>query len=97
MRQLYPLSEVGMENPEEAVTPVHMRIVGDDFSVKKPQADFRMESKLSNYDKPVVMQIEVRHHAGDEFERIGEISLREDTISTACDEALHFHHPKWRE
>jgi hypothetical protein len=97
VRQLYPLSESGLANADDAVTPQHIRIVGGDFGRKQEEKDFRQESKLSNYENPVVLKIEVRKDEKGAFMPIGEIALKEDVISVACDEALHFHHPRWKE
>jgi hypothetical protein len=97
VRQVYPLSESGLKAASDAVTPETLRIVGGEFGVKKTELDFRTEALLANHTKPVIMGIDVRKTVKDEYQRIGEVQLLEDTISVACDEALHFHHPVWKD
>lgn len=96
IRPLYPLSESGLEDKDEAVTPSHMRIIGGDFERISEYQDFREESRLENYKKKIVLTIEVREKPKAKWQKIGEISLFRDVISKACDQNLHFHHPKWK-
>lgn len=100
IRQLYPISELGEENPSQAITPRWISInaqAGDRTVIK----DFRDELSLENNGGSLTFDISVTSDGakGQEkpWRKIGYIEFTESVISEGCDRRLHFTHPKWRE
>ncbi len=97
IRELYPLSELGLAPGEEAVTPVWLKIEGAADVTRVDEADFRDELALSNYPDGLRFDITVATEGsrfGDkQWEKIGQIVVNDTVASESCDHRLHFAHP----
>ncbi len=94
-RQLYPISELGEEPGAAIKTPRLIRIHG----LSRPKiamSDFRDELRMSNYDGPIQLAVDVAETRTSAFTRIGEITFTETVVSDTCDHGLHFYHARWR-
>lgn len=94
-RQLYQVSELGELSGTEIKSPRYVNI----FGLTKPKvemSDFRDELRMSNYDGPIRLAVEVSDTKAGPFTRLGEIAFTESVVSDTCDHALHFHHPRWK-
>ena len=101
IRQVYELSEYGLEDGKSAVTPRWMQVVGSVDQPRVNAADFRDELLLNNYpEQKVRFDISVaseKDAAGKKnWQTIGYIEFTESVVSDSCDHALHFHHPRFR-
>lgn len=94
-RQLYEISELGEQGTIK--TPKWIRVKAQN-SPNKNSKDFRDELKI-NATKKLIFTIEVANKKRDNkkvWQKIGTITLNESVTSYACDQQLHFHHPRWR-
>ena len=102
IRQLYPISEMGLNAEEraEAITPKWIEFTAADGQTVS-QKDFRDELNVKNYPNGLVFNIKVastENQDGEkEWQKIGQITLTESVVSESCDSRLHFHHPVFRE
>lgn len=97
-RPLYPIAELGMKNPKEAVTPHWMMIqsAGNSTFGEIPQ-DFRNELRLSRFPQhTLTFKILVSEKGDESWSQLGMIELNEEALSEGCDHRLHFAHPKIR-
>jgi hypothetical protein len=102
IRQLYEISELGMDDPSLAITPAWMKIKARDGQEKILALDFRDELNLNNYpDGKLYFDIYVTSTNSTvqikEWLKIGYIEFDDSTVSESCDHCLHFHHPKYKE
>ena len=101
IRQLYEISELGMDDPSLAITPEWMKIKARDGQEKILAFDFRDELNLNNYpDGKLYFDIYVTSTNSTmqvkEWLKIGYIKFDDSTVSESCDHCLHFHHPKYK-
>lgn len=97
IRQVYEVSELGVNNPKKAITPKYFRISGSDEMILSDKVDFREELIESlRINNGIVFNIEIRSSLTDPFEKIGKAQFSEIVASESCDHRLHFHHPKFR-
>lgn len=102
LRQVYPISELTLDDPTTAVTPRWLRVQGVAGTARLDEADFRDELDISRFPgEQVELEIAVAAPLGrsrdKQWETIGRIILDESVISDSCDHRLHFAHPKFRD
>ena len=102
IRQLYQISELGMEFPENALTPKWMKLQASSGQVKVDEVDFRDELNLINYsDQKLFFDIYVTTpestKSNQEWIYIGYIEFNDYVASSSTDHRLHFNHPKIKE
>ncbi|HYX31874.1 MAG TPA: hypothetical protein VE954_02080 [Oligoflexus sp.] len=100
IRELYPISELGLKEGETAVTPIWLKIDAADGMPRIDEADFRDELNLANYPGGLRFRISVASE-GSRFgakawQTIGFIDVEESVVSESCDHRLHFSHPRAR-
>lgn len=94
-RQLYPISTLGLQPNEKAITPDLMMLKVNDRMPKIDKADFRDELRLINYpDQKLIYDIYVKNFDEQDWQRLGVIEFTEDTISEGSDKRIHFWIPK---
>lgn len=101
IRQLHQISELGMEFPEDALTPKWMKIQASPGQVKVDEVDFRDELNLINYPgEKLFFDIYVTTPDSTKFNKqwmyIGYIEFNEFVASESTDHRLHFNHPKMK-
>jgi hypothetical protein len=100
IRQLYPIAELGEAQPEAAVAPTWMKIVGSAQTPRIDEADFRDELAIDNYPDGIDFDIyvaDVGTRRGEkDWQYIGEIHFTDSVASDSCDHRLHFSHPPFR-
>jgi hypothetical protein len=97
LRQLHPISTLGMRPGERIVTPHLMMLRIAEGSPRVFRKDFRDELRLENYpDRRLEYDILVRDRFETEWTRIGTIELTDYTISESGDKRLHFWIPRDR-
>ncbi len=96
MRQVYEISELGLSDGTQAVTPKWMHIKGV-TKMKNGHPDFRQDLRMENFDGPMTFDIKVSSASQTDMETIGHIVIEEAVASDTCDHRLHFHHPKFRD
>ncbi|PWU20672.1 MAG: hypothetical protein C5B49_03845 [Bdellovibrio sp.] len=100
VRQLYPISQLGLSSPQGAKTPRWMKIttaqgVKDE---RVAEADFRKE--VLAYSSGLKFDISVSDTTKDGtteegWSKIGQINTDSSIVSFGCDRRLHFHHPSY--
>lgn len=100
IRELYPISELGLKAGEKAVTPIWMKIEAAEGMPRVDEDDFRDELNLANYPQGLRFSISVASEGsrfGDKaWQKIGHIEVLETMVSDSCDHRLHFAHPRAR-
>ncbi len=101
IRQLYEISELGLSNPDEAITPNWMKIEASTGQIRVDEDDFRNELDLINYtNEELFFDIYVTSQGSTASDKtwiyIGYILLNDYVVSDSCDHCLHFHHPKFK-
>lgn len=101
LRQVYPISEIGLSDSTDAITPRWMRIRGQDGTARIEESDFRDELVVSRYPgKKIEFAIEVaaptQGNAEKQWQKVGRIIIEDSVVSDSCDHRLHFAHPKFR-
>jgi hypothetical protein len=100
IRELYPLSELGEANPENAKTPTWLKIEGADDVERVYRKDFRDELNIANYPDGLRFTISVADEGSrfgsKEWQAIGYIEINDTVVSESCDHRLHFTHPPAR-
>lgn len=100
LRQLYPISEAGLADPTQAVTPMWLMITGSPDVPRVDAADFRDELAIANYPSGLRFDIRVATvgtRTGDkQWATIGFIDVKDTVVSDSCDHRLHFSHPRFR-
>jgi hypothetical protein len=100
IRELYPISELGLQDGEAAVTPIWMKIEAADGMPRIDAEDFRDELNIANYPEGLRFSISVASQGkrfGDKvWQKIGFIDVEESVVSESCDHRLHFAHPRAR-
>lgn len=99
-RQLYPIAELGEDDPAQAVAPRWMLITGSADVPRVDAEDFRDELRLASYPDGLRFDIWVADQGTrlgrKAWEKIGHIEFVEDAVSDSCDHRLHFSHPRFR-
>jgi hypothetical protein len=101
IRQLYPISELGLLDQSLAKTPEWMKIQAPPDQVKIDEKDFRDELNVDNYPNgqlffDIFVSTEESTAEKKEWIKIGFILLDDFVVSNSCDHRLHFQHPKFR-
>ena len=101
IRQLYPISELGLSDTSLAKTPEWMKIQASPNQIKVDEEDFRDELDVNNYtDEQLYFDIFVTTEDSTreekEWLKIGYILFDDYIISESCDHRLHFQHPKFK-
>ncbi len=100
IRELYPISELGLKPGETAVTPIWLKIEGAEDMPRIDEADFRDELNRANYPNGLRFNISVasegKRFGTKSWQKIGFIDVEESVVSESCDHRLHFAHPKAR-
>jgi hypothetical protein len=100
IRELYPISELGLKAGEKAVTPIWMKIEAAEGMPRVDEDDFRDELNLANYPQGLRFSISVasegRRFGDKAWQKIGHIEVQETVASDGCDHRLHFAHPRAR-
>jgi hypothetical protein len=100
IRELYPISELGLQPGEEAVTPIWLKIEAAEGQPRIDESDFRDELNIANYPDGLRFKISVASE-GSRFgskawQTIGFIDIEDSVVSESCDHRLHFAHPRAR-
>lgn len=100
-RPVYPISELGLQKGDKAVTPVYMMLEADKSVARNDDADFRDELSIrKNHAEGLKFNILVNdvseNQDSEAWKKIGQIELDESTVSHGCDRRLHFSHPKMK-
>lgn len=100
IRELYPISELGLEVGASAATPVWLKISSASGMPRIHEKDFRDELSAVHYPDGLVFDVSVASQGsrfGDkEWLKLGFIKIDESVASESCDHRLHFAHPKAR-
>jgi hypothetical protein len=100
IRELYPISELGLKAGEKAVTPIWMKIEAAEGMPRVDEDDFRDELNLANYPQGLRFSISVAskgsRFGSKDWQKIGYIEVQETVASDSCDHRLHFAHPRAR-
>ncbi|WP_141733366.1 hypothetical protein [Oligoflexus tunisiensis] len=100
IRELYPISELGLKPGEAAVTPIWLKIDAAEGMPRIDESDFRDELTLANYPDGLRFRISVASEGsrfGDKaWQTIGFIDVEDTVVSESCDHRLHFAHPRAR-
>ena len=101
IRQLYEISELGMTEPDIAVTPKWIKIEATPDQIRVDENDFREELNLDNYpENKISFDISVTTQDSTSSNKnwiyIGHILLTDYSASESCDHCLHFHHPEFK-
>ena len=100
IRELYPISELGLSSAEEAITPIWMNIDGSQDVPRIDATDFRHELNVENYPEGLRFDITVASKGfrlgWKDWQKIGYIEFEESVTSASCDHRIHFAHPKSR-
>ncbi len=100
IRELYPVSELGLAPGQQASTPTWLKIEAATDMPRIDENDFRDELNLSNYPEGLRFDISVASKGsrfGDKaWQKIGSIDVEETIVSDSCDHRLHFAHPRAR-
>lgn len=102
VRQLYPLSELGLTQGSVPKTPRWMMMKPAPGTAKNTATDFREELDLKNHPGGLVFDVFVSDDTKDPtnekgWARIGRVILSASAVSYGCDRRLHFTHPKFRD
>ncbi len=99
VRQLYQIAELGEENPEAAITPLWLKVVGRP-GVRTVNQDFRDDVRTAVQAGTLYFDIYVTSKGilgfDKGWEKIGYIAIDQESASEGCDHRLHFQHPGWR-
>ena len=91
LRQLHPISTLGVPRGGRVVTPDLMRLKVAEGTPRVDAKDFRDELRLSNYpNHTLVYTIEVKNFGDRNWTRLGRIEFTDDAISEGGDKRLHF-------
>jgi hypothetical protein len=94
-RQLYPVASLGLKPGDPVVTPDLLLLKPKSGTPRVDAKDFRDEIRLKNYPEGrLVYDILVKNFDESQWQRIGSITLTEDTISEGSDKRLHFWIPR---
>lgn len=93
IRQVYPISELGLTSPAVARTP-HWMAISAETTERVAASDFRDELRLDNYSDGLSFGIYVADQGQGDWRRIGNIKLDREALSDGCDHRLHFPHPR---
>lgn len=100
IRQLYPISTIGLGSPASARTPTWMMITGAADVPRVDEVDFRDELRMSNYPGGLAFEIWLADRGtrlGEKaWKRAGRIDITATVASDSCDHRLHFRHPRHR-
>lgn len=101
IRQLYPVSTLGVSDPRQAVTPTWLKITGAADVARVDRDDFRDELQLANYPDGLAFEIWAADKGSrlgsKDWHLIGRIDVDATVASDSCDHRLHFPHPPYRQ
>ena len=92
VRQLYPISQLGMTNSASSATPTDFMLKSENTE-RNGLADFRDELRLKNFPGGLVFGIYTSDPSHPSPRKIGKIHLTDEALSDSCDHRLHFQHP----
>lgn len=99
IRQLYPIAELGEQQPEQARGPRFLKLVGGCSGEGPETSDLRKELEMHNHPDGIRFEIQVADKGprmGDKsWRKIGEVRFTDSVASAAGDTQLHFAHPKF--
>ena len=94
-RQVFPLSTLGVAPGSPVVTPDLMMLKVAEGTPRIDAKDFRDEIRLKNYPgRRLVYDILVKNFDDTGWQRLGSMTLTEDTVSEGSDKRLHFWIPR---
>ena len=100
IRQLYPISTIGVSSPDDARTPTWMMITGAANVARVDAEDFRDELDIAGYPGGLSFEIWLADRGtrlGDkDWQLAGRIDISDTAASDSCDHRLHFSHPRHR-
>lgn len=98
MRQLYPIAELGEANPERALGPRFLKLVGTPSSSAPASSDLREELDMRHHPYGIRFEIHVAEGLRmmpRAWQRIGEIHFTDSVASRSADTRLHFAHARY--
>jgi len=94
-RQLFPISTLGVAPGGPVATPDLMQLKIAGGTPRVDAKDFRDEIRLARYPGGrLVYDVEVKNFADTAWQRLGSLTLSEDTVSEGSDKRLHFWIPR---
>jgi hypothetical protein len=95
LRQLYPISTLGMSPTDQIVTPERMMLKVAAGMPKVNADDFRDELRLEHYpDHKLIYDIHVKDNLSEPWRRIGHLEFTDYAISEGSDKRIHFWIPR---
>lgn len=99
IRQLYPISTIGVTDHSQLQTPRWLMITGSADTERVDAVDFRDELRIENYPDGLAFEIHVASEGtrlgSKEWTQIGRIEITDTAVSASCDRRLHFAHPRY--
>ncbi len=101
VRQLYPISRLGLEVKKTPVTPNWIRIKPSAGTpIYSSDSDFRDELSAKNYPNGLVFDIDVSDTTKEAYDKrgwqhIGKITTSPFVTTFGCDRRIHFAHPSF--
>lgn len=96
-RQLYEVSELGLDDPTKAITPDWFGIVASPGTPVVDMPDFRNELELNRRNGKLSLDIVTAADEFDDWHKTGVIELTQDALAPGCDHIVTWHHPAWRD
>ena len=101
IRQLYPISELGLSDTILAKTPGWIKIQASPDQGKVDEEDFRDELNIMNYENgqlffDIYVTTDESTREDKEWLKIGYILFDDSVVSNSCDHRLHFQHPEYK-
>ena len=102
IRQVYSISNLGLQENEVATTPKYMKFIGVNEEDAVNESDFRDELKThidsnGQLSFNIFVANEKDANGNKVWSSIGKVSFDQIVSSTGCDHNLHFHHHKFRD
>lgn len=102
IRQVYSISNLGLQENEVASTPKYMKFMGVNEEATVDESDFRDELKThieSNGQLTfnIFVSNEKDSNGNKKWSKIGKVQFNQIVASTGCDHNLHFHHHKFKD
>ena len=100
IRQLYPISTLGVTDHDTLATPRWLMITGAADTERFDAVDFRDELRMENYPNGLAFEIHVANEGTrlgpKNWQLIGRIDVTGTAVSASCDQRLHFAHPRYQ-
>ena len=101
IRQVYSISNLGLDHFKRSITPKYMKFVGSSNEFAVNESDFRNElSEHINVHGKLTFDIFVapskKSLGKKQWSKIGHVNFNEIVASEGCDHRLHFHHHKFK-